>query len=98
MPELHQHGSAARPVVGAEKYAIAPFYGIDITVRVRPRVVVSAKQNSFHALRMPLNNDIRHRDLAAAERIVCHEPLEGNISAELLEKVLEHRLLFLHSG
>src|SRR5258705_5356438 len=65
---------------------------------MRPGVVVGTKKDSFLALRMPFNDDVGHRHLGAAEWIVCAESLHGDLTAQLLEKVLEQRLLFLHSS
>ena len=46
------------------------------------------EQDSLLALRVPLDDHVRHRHLLAAERIVRQEPLKRHLAAQLLEMLL----------
>ena len=71
---------------------------IEIAIGQRPRVVVGGEQNPLLPLRMPLDDDVRHRHRRAAQRILGAELLQAHLAAELLEMLDEHLLLLLHAG
>ena len=69
-----------------------------IVVGQRPRIVVRAKQNPLHSIRMPLDDHVRHRHRASVERVQGAEFLEAHLRPKPLKMLAEDLLLRDHAG
>ncbi len=96
--KLHQHSNPASAVVGTKKNSVASTSRIGFAIGTRPSVVMSAEHNPLGALRMPLNNEIRHRHRLARERVFAKlKFLKPNLPAEIRKMLFQKFLLLQHS-
>ena len=95
MGQFHQHGHAAGIVVGADEQAARV---LAVEHRVRQRVVVGAEQDPLPTIRIPPDDQVRHRHLRPVERMAHAEPLHLNLPAALAEMLGQQLLLGLHAG
>ena len=95
--QFHQHGNATRSVVGADKRPRAVLHRIGVLIWQRPRVVMRREQDPFFPLRMPFDDNVRQRHVAAAERVRRLKLLQRHLAAKPLKMVANQLLLLLHT-
>ena len=95
LAQFHQNRHAAGPIVRAQKRALRI---LRIAIGKWPRIVMGHQQYALLALRMPLDQQVRHRHRIAAERMPGGELLLGDRRPQLLEVIDQQLLLRGHAG